>query len=123
MSLLQCPAQADGPHPHAARRLRGALRGRGDLDALPGDPRSVHRRFDPVTVSATGTWRGRPTAWHKTYPNACALDAATGSRLPLLTARVPRVSQLLREATTPIVTSPSTTQPNQSQPLLPSATV
>ncbi|MER5461912.1 SSI family serine proteinase inhibitor [Streptomyces sp. NPDC002668] len=76
--LLQCPAQTDGPHPHAGAACTALSAAGGDLDALPGDPRPCDRRFDPVTVSATGTWRGLPIAWHRTYPNACALDVATG---------------------------------------------
>ncbi|MFD9221780.1 SSI family serine proteinase inhibitor [Streptomyces sp. NPDC060064] len=76
--LLQCPTQTDAPHPHARAACRALSAVKGDLDVLPGDPRPCNRKYDPVTVSATGTWRGFPIAWHKTYPNACALDVATG---------------------------------------------
>ncbi|NUL02526.1 protease inhibitor SIL-V5 [Streptomyces lunaelactis] len=77
--LLQCPVKPGGPHPHAAAACRALSVARGDLDVLPGDPHPCDKRFDPVTVGATGTWRGRLTAWHKTYANACELDAATGA--------------------------------------------
>ncbi|MGW1491158.1 hypothetical protein [Streptomyces sp. NPDC002402] len=29
-------------------------------------------------LARTGTWSGRPTAWHKTFANGCEFDAATG---------------------------------------------
>ncbi|WP_079128718.1 SSI family serine proteinase inhibitor [Streptomyces albus] len=35
-------------------------------------------RFAPVTVTAEGTHRGKHVSWRKTYPNACAMQRATG---------------------------------------------
>ncbi|MGI5400524.1 SSI family serine proteinase inhibitor [Streptomyces sp. CA-135486] len=76
--LLHCPPKPGGAHPYAAAACGALAAARGDLDRLPGDPHACTEEFDPVTAGATGTWRGRMTAWHKTYANACALDAATG---------------------------------------------
>ncbi|WP_405809770.1 subtilase-type protease inhibitor [Streptomyces sp. NBC_00210] len=76
--LLHCSPEPGGAHPDPAAACSALAAARGDLDRLPGDPHPCTEEFDPVTVDATGTWRGRMTAWHKTYANACALDAATG---------------------------------------------
>lgn len=76
--LLQCTPLPAGPHPEAAAACLALDVARGDLDRLAGDPHGCTKEYDPVTVGATGSWRGRPTAWHKTYANACELDAATG---------------------------------------------
>lgn len=75
--LLDCPT-GTGTHPDGARACAALQRARGDLDALPVDRHACTKEYDPVTATATGTWRGTPVAWHKTFPNACALDTATG---------------------------------------------
>lgn len=36
------------------------------------------KQYAPVTVSASGTYRGRPVGWHKTYDNACTMTYSTG---------------------------------------------
>ncbi|WP_030810710.1 MULTISPECIES: SSI family serine proteinase inhibitor [unclassified Streptomyces] len=74
---LSCP-DIYGRHPHAAAACDALTWARGDLDALPGEPHACTRQYDPVTVSATGTWRGGPVNWRKEFPNACTLDSATG---------------------------------------------
>ncbi|GAA1372021.1 SSI family serine proteinase inhibitor [Streptomyces beijiangensis] len=76
--LLQCPAGGPSHHPDAGAACAALDAAGGDLDVLAGDPHPCTREFAPVTVGATGTWHGRPTAWHKTYANACMLQAATG---------------------------------------------
>jgi hypothetical protein len=77
--LLQCPPLPDGPHANAVAACAALHAAGGDLNLLPGDPHPCHKKFDPVTVTAAGTWRDRPVAWRKTYTNACTLDAATGT--------------------------------------------
>ncbi|MFI2371301.1 subtilase-type protease inhibitor [Streptomyces sp. NPDC018833] len=77
--LLRCSPEPSGPHPDAAGACAALDEARGDLDGLRGEPHPCTKQYDPVTVSATGVWRGRPTAWHKTFPNACELAAATGA--------------------------------------------
>ncbi|MFF3324898.1 SSI family serine proteinase inhibitor [Streptomyces sp. NPDC002889] len=77
--LLHCSPLPSGPHPDPVAACAELEVARGDLDTLPGDPHPCTKQYDPVTVSATGAWRGRPTAWHKTYANVCELSAATGS--------------------------------------------
>ncbi|MBM9622941.1 SSI family serine proteinase inhibitor [Streptomyces zhihengii] len=77
--LLHCSPEPSGPHPDAAGACAALDEARGDLDLLSGDPHPCTKQYDPVTVSATGAWRGRPTAWHKTFANACELSTATGA--------------------------------------------
>ncbi|WP_187283418.1 SSI family serine proteinase inhibitor [Streptomyces sp. t39] len=77
--LLHCSPEPSGPHPDAAGACAALDAARGDLDRLSGDPHPCTKQYDPVTVSATGAWRGRPTAWHKTFANACELSTATGA--------------------------------------------
>ncbi|BDM70474.1 hypothetical protein HEK616_39610 [Streptomyces nigrescens] len=74
---LTCP-DTYGRHPHAAAACDALTWARGDLDALPGEPHVCNRQYNPVTVSATGDWRGVPVNWRKEFPNACTLDSATG---------------------------------------------
>ncbi|MFE0106053.1 SSI family serine proteinase inhibitor [Streptomyces sp. NPDC059009] len=76
--LLRCAPEPSGHHPRAAAACAALDEVHGDFDALRGEPRMCTKEFDPVTVSATGTHRGRMTGWHKTYPNACVLLAETG---------------------------------------------
>ncbi|MEV0095444.1 SSI family serine proteinase inhibitor [Streptomyces sp. NPDC050738] len=76
--LLRCPADDTSHHPDAEAACAALHDAAGDLDRLPADPHACTKEYAPVTVGATGTWLGRPTAWHKTYANACMLDAATG---------------------------------------------
>ncbi|MFI1393878.1 SSI family serine proteinase inhibitor [Streptomyces sp. NPDC020681] len=76
---LNCAPQPDGPHPEAAAACEALAAAGGDPDKLQGDPHPCTKRFDPVTVGATGSYQGRATAWNKTYANACELDAATGA--------------------------------------------
>ncbi|MGW7052461.1 subtilase-type protease inhibitor [Streptomyces sp. NPDC054887] len=77
--LLECAPKPSGPHPDAAGACEALGRANGDFDKLPGNPRACTKQYEPVTVSAGGTWRGAPTSWRKTYPNACVLDTATGA--------------------------------------------
>ncbi|MER6311293.1 SSI family serine proteinase inhibitor [Streptomyces sp. NPDC001657] len=74
---LSCP-DVYGRHPHAVAACDALTWARGDFDALPGEPHVCNRQYNPVTVSATGNWRGVPVNWRKEFPNACTLDSATG---------------------------------------------
>ncbi|MEV6400001.1 SSI family serine proteinase inhibitor [Streptomyces sp. NPDC051907] len=76
---LTCAPTPDGPHPDAAAACQALDMAGGDLDRLPGEARACTKIYEPVTVSAQGEWRGRPTSWQKTYANSCELDVATGA--------------------------------------------
>ncbi len=75
---LHCSSPVGGGHPAARAACDDLTWARGGFDALPGDPHPCSKQYDPVTATADGTWRGRAVHWKKTFPNACALDAATG---------------------------------------------
>ncbi|MET7539346.1 SSI family serine proteinase inhibitor [Streptomyces sp. NPDC005507] len=76
--LLRCEPEARGHHPHASEAC-GALDGaHGDLDALVADPEMCTQVYAPVTVSASGTYRGKQITWQKTFANACTMEASTG---------------------------------------------
>jgi hypothetical protein len=75
---LNCPG-AGGYHPHAAEACDALALADGEPGAVAGSNRLCLGKFDPVTATAEGEWDGRPVAWHRTYPSACALDAATGA--------------------------------------------
>ncbi|QNE75763.1 protease inhibitor [Streptomyces finlayi] len=77
--VLTCPAADTDRHSDSAAACAELVEAGGELDALPGDSHGCTREFDPVTAWADGTYRGRPVHWSKTYPNACALDSATGT--------------------------------------------
>lgn len=77
--MLNCPPKPSEHHPEATAACAALDKANGEFDSLPVDSHACTKRFDPVTVSATGTWRGRPTAWNKTYSNPCELDVATGA--------------------------------------------
>ncbi|MCE4945457.1 MULTISPECIES: SSI family serine proteinase inhibitor [Streptomyces] len=74
---LSCP-DTRGTHPHGAAACAELAAVQGDPDALRGDPHVCTREYDPVTVTASGSWRGAPVEWRREYPNACTMDAATG---------------------------------------------
>ncbi|MBB5121925.1 hypothetical protein AF335_26670 [Streptomyces eurocidicus] len=75
---LACP-EAGGHHPHAAAACADLQRANGEPDALAGEGHLCTREYDPVTAAVEGDWNDRPVVWHKTYPNACGLDVATGA--------------------------------------------
>ncbi|NBE55809.1 SSI family serine proteinase inhibitor [Streptomyces boluensis] len=66
------------PHPRAEASCALLDDVHGDLDALPERPMPCTMQYDPVTVTASGTHRGRAVSWHRTFPNQCALNARTG---------------------------------------------
>ncbi|GHG49600.1 SSI family serine proteinase inhibitor [Streptomyces griseocarneus] len=78
---LACPGPG-GHHPHAAEACRhlGRTAGRPDGPPVAAEkpPATCTKEYDPVVASADGDWRGGQIAWRRTYPNACALEAATG---------------------------------------------
>ncbi|QEV16382.1 SSI family serine proteinase inhibitor [Streptomyces alboniger] len=76
--LLRCRPEPTGPHPQAAEACAAIARAKGNFDKLADDPRMCTKEFDPVTVTASGTYRKRVISWQKTYPNACAMGADTG---------------------------------------------
>lgn len=69
-----------GDHPNADAACAEIESAGGDLSALPGEPSLLCTFiYDPVTVTATGTWRGQEVNYQETFPNTCELIRATGS--------------------------------------------
>jgi hypothetical protein len=52
---------------------------KGDLSKLPIADGMCMMLYDPVTVSATGRWKGKTVKYTKTYGNACVLKNETGA--------------------------------------------
>lgn len=77
--LLDCTTQRTKYHPHAVEACAAIDKARGDFDALPATSGICTKQYAPVTVSATGTHRGMPVSWNKTYGNACEMGHSTGA--------------------------------------------
>lgn len=76
-ATLACdPDGGSHPTPTAAcDRLREV---NGDFSKLRPRPGTICPAvYSPVTVTASGTWRGKTVSFKKTYGNRCELDAAT----------------------------------------------
>ncbi|MGW5865042.1 SSI family serine proteinase inhibitor [Streptomyces sp. NPDC055239] len=77
--LLDCVTQKPAHHPHMAEACAAIDAAGGDFDALPAKKGICTKQYAPVTVSATGTHRGKPVSWQKTYGNACEMGFSTGA--------------------------------------------
>ncbi|MEV7009790.1 SSI family serine proteinase inhibitor [Streptosporangium sp. NPDC051022] len=78
-ALLMCDPPR-GTHPAAVEACEALIPVHGDPGALTPLPGVVcTTQYDPVTVTATGTWDGRFIRFEHTYGNACTLYAETGS--------------------------------------------
>lgn len=75
---LSCAPEPAGRHPYAAEACAALDAADGDLDALPVERQMCTQVYAPVTVAATGTYRGRAVDWHKTFGNRCEMEASTG---------------------------------------------
>ncbi|RII14284.1 Subtilisin inhibitor-like protein 5 [Streptomyces sp. YIM 130001] len=74
---LHCDPEPGGGHPQAAEACAALGEAHGDPGALPGEPRVCTKEYDPVTVTAEGTYDSKPVKWTKTFPNACSMHAAS----------------------------------------------
>ncbi|GAA0948449.1 SSI family serine proteinase inhibitor [Nonomuraea longicatena] len=77
--VLRCHPAPGGHHPNAAAACAAIEAAGGRFDRFSGTSRACTMEYNPVTASATGSWRGRPVSWRATYANACGLEAATGA--------------------------------------------
>ena len=68
-----------GDHQNAAKACADLLRADGDVQAVEDTDGACTLEYDPVQVTAQGTWRSEPVDFEATYPNACALAHDTGS--------------------------------------------
>jgi subtilisin inhibitor-like len=68
---------ARGNHPKAARACK-ALAAAGGNPAAIGDREGVCPMvYAPVTVRATGRWRGKAVRYRETFGNGCVMDLGT----------------------------------------------
>ncbi|WP_424536088.1 SSI family serine proteinase inhibitor [Sphaerisporangium viridialbum] len=77
--LLQCGSPG-GTHPRATEACRLLDPVKGDLGDLKtsSDARCA-RRYEPMTVSASGMWDGHHLYFERTFGNSCELHAYTGA--------------------------------------------
>jgi Subtilisin inhibitor-like len=75
---LRC-TPAGGTHPMAHSACRTLILVGGEPTRLNLSPSTFCRRiFDPVTITAIGSWDGRRIRAQRTFSNSCTLRAATG---------------------------------------------
>ncbi|MFJ1567086.1 subtilase-type protease inhibitor [Streptomyces erythrochromogenes] len=77
-TTLECGTPA-GSHPRKVEACSQLEAAGGNLDSLNAEPEALCTMvYAPVTATATGTWRGTPVEWQKTYANECQLTSETG---------------------------------------------
>jgi hypothetical protein len=71
---------AGGTHPDAQTACMQLSQVDGDIAHLPGTEAHIFcpMIFQPITVSATGLWRGRTVLFQDKYTNSCERDNKTG---------------------------------------------
>jgi hypothetical protein len=69
---------AGGTHQRAREACAAIGAVRGDLAALHVSDDMCTMQYDPVTVTATGRWKGRTVRYERTFGNACVLRVETG---------------------------------------------
>ncbi|WP_280267103.1 subtilase-type protease inhibitor [Nocardia wallacei] len=73
---LSCEPRG-GTHPNVDAACDALAAVDGDFDALPQDPhRMCTKIWDPVTITATGTWNGRAVDYTHTFGNNCEREGA-----------------------------------------------
>jgi len=67
-----------GSHPDAAAVCERLAAAGGDISKIPNSGGFCPMIFMPVTVTASGSWKGHPVSFTKTYGNRCMADIAAG---------------------------------------------
>ncbi|WP_420894889.1 SSI family serine proteinase inhibitor [Streptomyces noursei] len=70
---LKCSPEPSGTHPQATAACAALDKVHGDFELLmPQAPvQACTLEWDPVTVKAEGTWKGRNLSFERTYGNYC----------------------------------------------------
>ncbi|MFC8953662.1 SSI family serine proteinase inhibitor [Streptomyces sp. NPDC057101] len=77
--FLNCPGKPGKDHPHTAEACADLHAANGNFYRLPGQDTAVcANETGPVTVTADGTYKGRPVHWERTFDNDCERQLATG---------------------------------------------
>ncbi|MCP2260809.1 Subtilisin inhibitor-like [Streptoalloteichus tenebrarius] len=76
--VLTCEP-AGGTHPDPGQACGQLAEANGDFTALKTrTDQACTFIYAPVTVTATGYWRGQKVSYQETFPNDCVLSATTG---------------------------------------------
>jgi hypothetical protein len=75
---LRCEPSG-GSHPNAREACDDLLRSDGDVQAVQDSDSLCTFEYQPVHVTAAGSWRGEHRSFDHVYPNACAMRVDTGS--------------------------------------------
>ncbi|WP_017238174.1 SSI family serine proteinase inhibitor [Streptomyces sp. SS] len=77
---LDCPASGRPAHPHREAACHALDAVNGDFDRLNAEPNATcTAEHAPVTLTASGTYKGRTVDWTKTYDNNCEATRITGA--------------------------------------------
>jgi hypothetical protein len=76
-ATLTC-GPAGGSHRSARKACAAIGAVNGSLDKLVPAQTMCTMQYDPVTVTATGSWRGSALRYTHTFSNSCVLGADTG---------------------------------------------
>ncbi|MEV0191748.1 SSI family serine proteinase inhibitor [Kitasatospora purpeofusca] len=79
VAVLACPPGGTTTHPDPVTACHLLDSVNGDLGRLDVDPGPCNQVYDPYTVTASGTYRGRPLTFQHTYGNHCVLLRTTGA--------------------------------------------
>jgi hypothetical protein len=69
---------AGGTHQQAREACAAISAVRGDLAALHVSDGMCTMQYEPVTVTASGRWKGKAVRYQRTFGNACVLWVETG---------------------------------------------
>jgi len=70
---------AGGAHPEVAEACATLARTGADPSKITPEPTMCILVYSPITAEISGTWRGTPVAWKRTYGNVCEMRRATGA--------------------------------------------
>ncbi|WP_447004184.1 SSI family serine proteinase inhibitor [Saccharothrix isguenensis] len=76
-TTLMCEP-AGGMHAHAEDACRALSDVDGQFTGLATGHAFCTLEYDPVTVRASGTWRGETRVFEARFPNPCVMRAETG---------------------------------------------
>jgi hypothetical protein len=74
---LTCPSNGSS-HPDPAAACAQLTKADGYIEAIPEDPGPCTLEFNPVIVTASGTWNGQPRHYKHEFSNRCVAVRATG---------------------------------------------
>ncbi|GAA2354593.1 hypothetical protein GCM10010170_046750 [Dactylosporangium salmoneum] len=77
-AVLTCQP-AGGSHRQARDACAQLAKVGGRFERLQLDGGACTMQYDPVTVTANGSWKGRKVAYRHTFGNACTLATTTGA--------------------------------------------